>query len=84
MILKIENFIHPEVRNSEIFFSNSNKLKFKNLNCQTKRKGLFAYDGQGKKLNNDDWFPVFLTKNEVISSGKTLQELRILFSEKVD
>lgn len=76
MITKTEDFSHPELRDSEVLFLNSNKVNFDNLKFETKRNGSVAYDGVGNKLDHDNWFPVFLQEEEVLSSGKTLLELR--------
>ncbi len=54
------SWIHPETRNGETFFRNMPEAQFELLNFSSKRKGLVAYDGDGRSLGLPDWFPVFV------------------------
>lgn len=62
---RIDEFIHPELHENEIFFANTDWNGFRKMRWQTKRKGLVAYDGKGTKLSHADWFPVFLDPDEL-------------------
>ncbi len=79
----IKIFIHPERLENEIFFTNCSLWQFENIKFNSKRKGDIAYDGNGEKLNLDDWFPVFIKVSELIATNKTLVEARNLFRESV-
>lgn len=62
---RIDEFIHPELHENEIFFANTDWDGFRKMRWQTKRKGVVAYDGKGNKLSHADWFPVFLDPDEL-------------------
>lgn len=70
------DFVHPELAEGEVFFTNSKLSNFHKMKFNTKRIGKIAYDGLGNKLILADWYPVFLKKEELISSEITLMKLR--------
>lgn len=70
------NFVHPELRVCEEFFTNANLQGFQDMNYKTKRIGNVAYDGIGNRLKYIDWYPVFLKKDEVMACGRPIKELR--------
>lgn len=70
-------FIHPELQQDEVFFTNASSKQFTELRFTTKRQGKIAYDGEGNKLTASDWFPIFLNRNELVK--KTLPKLRTEF-----
>jgi hypothetical protein len=72
----VNQFIHPETKPSEIFFTNAHLADFSKMEFKTKRLGEQAYDGNGAKLSNNDWYPVFLNQSEIKESGKLLSDLR--------
>jgi hypothetical protein len=72
-------FVHPELQENEVFFTNASSKQFAELRWTTKRQGKIAYDGNGKKITASNWFPVFLKRNELVKSKKTLPKLRIEF-----
>ena len=72
----MNNFTHPEIKEGEILFTNSNQKGFDMMDWKSKRKGLVAFDGNGLLTNNDDWFPVFIKKDELERSGKLLEDIR--------
>lgn len=69
-------FTHPELHESEVFFTNADLSQFNALEFKSKRMGKVAYDGNGNMQNHENWFPVFLNKKEVENSGLSLMELR--------
>ncbi len=72
----MNNFIHPEQRLNEVFFTNSDFKKFNDMKWTTRRMGKVAYDGNGNVLGVPNWFPIFVDVKELKSSGKTLSEIR--------
>ena len=62
-----KDFMHPECRNSELFFTNADSVTYDLIPFRTKRKGNDAYDGMGNKLKVTDWFPVFIEREELES-----------------
>ncbi len=81
MITKTTPFIHPELMQGEVFFSNMNLSDFSRFHFSTKRKGFFSYDGEGRKLLHRNWFPVFVKKAELDKARNSLQELRRTFNQ---
>ncbi len=73
-------FTHPEIVNGEVFFTNTNKSGFDDISWVTKRKGVFAYDGNGGRIPRSDWFPVFVSISELQERNETLQEARSAFN----
>ncbi len=73
-----KEFIHPELNQGEVFFTNSEFSWFEEMPFVTKRLGKIAYDGSGNRIGSsgDDWHPVFLNQEEIIKTGKSLSELR--------
>ena len=85
MNLQKIDFKHPELLDNEVFFTNSSLSKFQKMEFRTKRIGIIAYDGKGHQLTHNDWFPVFLSNLEVVSSGFSLKLLRSNLSiDRVD
>lgn len=70
------DFKHPELKEGEIFLTNASNKQFSDADFRTKRLGNNAYDGNGKKLSHDDWFPVFISKKELSAIGKNLKTIR--------
>ena len=62
---RMHEFIHPEKQDGEIFFTNATRGQFKLMRWSSKRKGIIAYDGEGKQLSYKNWFPIFLKKEEL-------------------
>jgi hypothetical protein len=67
---------HPEKRECEVFLSNMNQSQFDGFHWSSKRPGVVAYDGTGAELYFEDWFPVFVKKNELTSKCIELPEVR--------
>lgn len=57
--------IHPEEETDEIFVSNVSLGTFRVLPCATKRLGARTFDGNGREIFFDDWFPMFIHKREL-------------------
>jgi hypothetical protein len=76
------DFVHPELGDGELFFTNSDLLEFEQMTWRTKRKGNIAYDGNGNPLSNENWFPVFLQQMEIALVGKNLTQIRKIFRAK--
>lgn len=78
-------FIHPELSDGEIFFTNSDSKNFESVTLKTKRKGNQAYDGKGNRqethFQRDDWFPVFIKITEIEALNTSLTELRRAFRD---
>ena len=75
-------FTHPEQKDAETFFMNVHQKDFDALTYKSKRMGTVAYDGNGKKLKHEDWFPVFLATTEVTETDKSISDLRRGWREK--
>ena len=75
----IDTFSHPETREGELFFLNTNTAGFENIRYNSKRKGIIAYDGEGNRQNAADWFPVFASIKEFEKSELQLVEERKKF-----
>jgi hypothetical protein len=43
-----KEWVHPEAREDEVFFSNMGQAEFEKLGFASKRKGKIAYDGEGR------------------------------------
>lgn len=71
------DFIHPELKDGEVFFTNSSLSDFQEMAFKTKRMGKVAFDGKGNQLNHEDWYPVFIKIEELELSEKTLSQTRI-------
>lgn len=71
------DFIHPELKDGEVFFTNSSLSDFQEMAFKTKRMGKAAFDGKGNQLNHEDWYPVFIKIEELELSEKTLLQTRI-------
>jgi len=69
-------FIHPEIQKREVFFTNTDSKGFDHMTWKTKRKGCTAYDGNGKRTGEKNWFPVFLDERELEINGKELSLAR--------
>lgn len=69
-------FIHPETQQGEVFFVNAHDADFEVMSWTSKRKGLHTYDGEGNRIEHDDWFPVFIQKKELESQELSLMDLR--------
>ncbi len=69
-------FTHPEQHQIELFLTNATKEQFDEIDFFTKRKGKVSYDGNGNALSIDNWYPVFVNKNELAQSRKLLNEIR--------
>lgn len=75
-------FSHPEARDGEVLFSNMTAAEFEGLEWTSKRMGRTAYDGEGRKLAFEDWFPVFVDGAELHARGRGLRAERTLFREQ--
>lgn len=76
-------FIHPEKKEDEVFFTNASGRQFKWMRWVTKRKGVLAYDGEGNPLNQKNWFPVFIKKEELDQTKADLKTERKTFWQVV-
>lgn len=83
MRIKAEDFIHPELRSNEIFFTNASEKQFEMMEWKSKRKGKIAYDGKGNQLHHDDWFPVFISAEELNMSNKNISETRRMWRDSI-
>lgn len=79
--MKPKPFVHPETRHGEVFFSNTNAQGLKELSFRSKRAGTVAYDGGGKRLQFEDWFPVFVRRDELRRKKTTVEAARKLFNK---
>lgn len=70
------DFKHPECLMNEVFLKNMSEENFKELNFSTKRIGKQSYDGKGNKLESKNWYPTFVTKNELKAKSLILSEIR--------
>jgi hypothetical protein len=77
-------FLHPELEEGEVFLTNSNQRVFDQMSWNTKRKGLVALDGEGLMTNNNDWFPVFINKKELVVSGLDINTIRMEIRKKIE
>lgn len=77
-------FLHPELEEGEVFLTNSNLKAFNQMSWKTKRKGRVALDGKGLMTNNDDWFPVFISSNELKVSGFDIKDIRSEIRQKIE
>lgn len=84
MLILQRKFTHPELAKGEIFFTNASRQVFKKISWQTKRMGSVAYNGEGKKQINKNWYPVFISVDELEETGKTLREARMEHRKKFD
>ena len=71
-----QEFIHPELQEGEVFFSNCDSVSFALIPWWSKRKGNRAYNGTGQSLRIKDWFPVFVSKDELRRARVTVAEAR--------
>jgi hypothetical protein len=78
----MKHFIHPEQKKGEIFFTNSNYKAFDTFHLSSKRRGVFAYDGEGNLLSHEDWFPVFISEHELKNAKESLSFLRMEFKKR--
>lgn len=69
-------FKHPEAKIGEIFLTNSNTKAFNLIPFSSKRKGVYAYNGDGRKIQALDWFPVFISVFDFLDSEKDIKDLR--------
>ncbi len=83
-MLKTKEFVHPETKKGEVFFSNSDSNSYQLLPYKTKRIGVNAYDTVGKDLQSYNWYPVFVQLEEIQKSPKTLAEQRQAFRDKYE
>ena len=72
------NWVHPEAGNGEVLLRNMNHSGFSALDFSTKRQGQIAYDGDGNRLSQEDWLPVFIKIEELESRGIDLGTARKL------
>ncbi len=61
----MEPFIHPEVQDGEVFFTNATGRQFKLMRWKSKRIGTVTYDMDGNHQKFRNWFPVFIKKDEL-------------------
>lgn len=54
---------HPERREDEVFFTNTDEIGFRGLGWETKRAGTQAYTRIGTPSNG--FFPVFVKQSEI-------------------
>lgn len=76
MTNEAQEFTHAEIRAKEVFLSNTNDRGWRLISWTSKRRGQIAYDGNGTKLGHVDWFPVFVSSDELSAASLTLQEAR--------
>ena len=70
------DWIHPELRKEEVFFTNTNIKRFEKMEYISKRCGKNAYDGEGNRLYQKDWFPVFIQGSDLEKDEMSLQDVR--------
>lgn len=70
------DFVHPELKDGEVFFTNSNLREFEKMKFKTKRLGRLTFTGKGEQQFFQDWYPVFINYHDVEYSGLSLRELR--------
>lgn len=70
-------WVHPETGDREVFLSNANQASYQVWDFKTKRRGIRAYDGNGRPLvSRDDLFPVFIAEKEILERGGDLKAIR--------
>jgi hypothetical protein len=57
------DYPHPEAKEDEMFITNATVLSYDIVKWKTKRRGINAYDQNGKHL--PQMFPVFAKREEV-------------------
>ncbi len=73
--------IHPEMEKGEIFFTNTNQKGFESMGFKTKRRGVTTYNANGQLFKREDWFPVFISREELNQSNPSLKIERRIFQE---
>lgn len=69
-------FVHPELKPFEVFFTNQTMEFYYRLNFNTKRIGQITYDGQGERFITKNWFPIFINRKELSVKKINLISLR--------
>lgn len=77
-------FVHPELQNGEVFFTNSSAAGFEMILWDSKRKGEQAFDSEGNLLSEKDWFPVFIQTKELERSETTIRDARSRFRSSMN
>lgn len=80
----LASFAHPEEAAHERFFTNTNDLGFRRLPWKSKRRGERTFDGKGREFATDNWFPVFISKEELEESSVSLMDARRAFRTMTD
>jgi hypothetical protein len=70
---------HPEAAEGEVLFINMTSAQFAIFDSSSKRMGQVAYDGEGRRLQHNDWFPVFVSNAEIQARGIGLRAERQKF-----
>jgi hypothetical protein len=70
------SWVHPEARAAEEFLANTCINGVRALGYSTKRVGKRTYDGNGHPVEFNDWYPVFVSRNELEQNSTTLIEAR--------
>ncbi|MEN9649587.1 MAG: hypothetical protein RL094_554 [Candidatus Parcubacteria bacterium] len=79
-----EGYVHPEETEHERFFTNTNDVGFHRLPWQSKRRGQRTFDGKGREFFVDNWFPVFISRDELQESSISLLDARRAFVSMTD
>lgn len=56
---------HPETRCGEIFLGNFSGESFVEIRWKSKRRGMVAYDIDGRTIDSPGFFPVFAETSEL-------------------
>jgi hypothetical protein len=78
----MKQFIHPELKKDEVFFTNSNTAGYESIPIVSKRRGVNSYDTEGNVIYHEDWFPVFISQKEIADARESLGFLRSEFRRK--
>ncbi len=71
-----DEFQHPECQKKEVFFMNMKREVFDRFDFSSKRLGKQTFNGLGEQIFYEDWYPVFVSKEELDTYPLTLMELR--------
>ena len=68
---------HPEIKQGEIFLTNSTLEDYNNIGWKTKRRGIVAYDINGNVIKG--LFPVFILREEYLKGNDMRKFLKLGF-----
>lgn len=63
--LEKNRFVHPEVQAGEVWYSNAHIYDVPKFNFKSRRVGQVPYDIYGEVVNSEDFYPLFVSYQEV-------------------